>query len=144
MRCAKLLFMFATASAVTVGTSAFAAPPEGKTSSIKIAGKLYGSVCQNAYPNLKLATATAEANGFEIDKSTGLYEHPKWAIQLRVNKEVCNGRFVVQKGRDKLPGGEFAEWATQMIKPGAKPGSPHIETTPLSATRFNLSVFRKR
>jgi hypothetical protein len=144
MRCAKLLFMLAAVSTVTVGTSAFAAPPEGKTVSIKIAGKLYGSICQNAYPNLNLATATAEANGFELDNSTGLYEHPKHAIQFRINKEVCHGRFVVQKGRDKLPGAEFAERAAEMIKPGAKPGSPHIESTRLSATRFNLSVFRKR
>ncbi|SCZ50131.1 hypothetical protein [Epibacterium ulvae] len=129
-------------------TSGFLTPahsaPAGKALTVKAAGKLYGAICQNAYPDLKKAVAVAEANGFSRDQSTKLHEHPTLAAQLRIDAEVCNGRFHVRKGRDELPGAEFAEWSSEMIEPGAKPGKPHMKSAKLSANRRDLAVFRNR
>lgn len=105
---------------------------------------MYGSVCQNAYPNVKTAIATVEANGFALDQSTGLYTHPKLAMHFRINKSACNAQFEARKGRDKLPGAEFAEWSTKMIQPGAKPGSPEIKSARLGSNRFGVTVIRKK
>ncbi|KUP94362.1 hypothetical protein [Tritonibacter horizontis] len=111
---------------------------------LKMAGQLYGSICQNAYPNVKAAIATAEANSFVLDQATGLHEHPKFAIHLRINSKVCSARFVARKGRDELPGAEFAESTAEMIKPGAKPGNPEIKSARLNSNTFDVAVVRSR
>jgi hypothetical protein len=123
---------------------AYADAPSGKKLTLKTAGQLYGSICQNAYPSVKAAVATAEANGFALDQATGLHEHPKLAIHFRINAKVCGVRFAARKGRHDMPGAEFAEWAASMVKPGSRPGKPHIESQRLNANTFDVKVVRTR
>lgn len=94
---------------------------------VKSAAQLFGSICQNVYPDVNRAKRTAEANGLRFDAVSGRYVHGTADLQMRIDQKRCGIRFKAKPGSNP-PGGTFADYASSIIKKTSDYGQVHVSS----------------
>ncbi len=135
-------FMLTVFAAATFAVSAANAESSRKTVTPAEAGRTFGKLCQNVYPDVASTQKKAQRKGFSYVEATGLFEHKSKDMQMRINNEKCALRFLTATSRTKILA-EFSKNASPARSNIAGHGDVNLGTEDAGNGQTRVAATRK-